>query len=190
MPLAKFALNGIESNTRLSRQFLDTQQITARFTNSRILTKLAAGEIWRNSHMSRSNRGWPRNNSTGPHGGFSTGPGGGLSTGPGGGASTGPRGGLSTGPDGGLSTGPGGGLSTGPGGGLSTGPGGGLSTGPGGGLSTGPYGGLSSGPGGGLSAGPTPYYSNIPPRQFYLRHLKERGYDWAHEILRKAWGIE
>ena len=40
--------------------------------------------------MSEENRGWPRNQSTGPEGGLSTGPGGGLSTGPGGGMSTGP----------------------------------------------------------------------------------------------------
>ncbi len=41
------------------------------------------------------NKGWPRNQSTGPNGGLSTGPGGGMSTGPGGGASTGPGGGMS-----------------------------------------------------------------------------------------------
>src|SRR5579863_1060369 len=103
--------------------------------------------------------------------------------------STGPGGGLSTGPGGGLSTGPGGGLSTGPGGGLSTGPGGGLSTGPGGGLSTGPGGGLSTGPGGGLSTGPTPNYSNIPPREVYLEHLKANGYIREYNILKKAWGL-
>jgi len=32
--------------------------------------------------MEKKHKGWPRNESTGPEGGFSTGPGGGLSTGP------------------------------------------------------------------------------------------------------------
>jgi hypothetical protein len=130
-----------------------------------------------------TNKGWPRDRSTGPGGGFSTGPGGGLSTGPGGGLSTGPGGGLSTGPGGGLSTGPGGGLSTGPGGGLSTGPGGGLSTGPGGGLSTGPRGGLSTG------AGPH-YHSNIPPIHVFVPYLRERGYGWAADILARSHNLK
>ena len=42
--------------------------------------------------MSKRNKGWPRNQNTGPNGGLSTGPGGGMSTGPGGGTSTGPGG--------------------------------------------------------------------------------------------------
>lgn len=78
---------------------------------------------------------------------------------------------------------------TGPEGGLSTGPSGGLSTGPGGGLSTGPGGGLSTGPGGGLSTSPTPYYSNIPPREVYLKYLKEYGYEAEYRILKDAWGL-
>jgi hypothetical protein len=89
--------------------------------------------------MTRENKGWPRNESIGPLGGFSTGPGGGLSTGPGGGMSTGPGGGLST------------------------------------------------GPGGGLSTGPTPYYRNIPPREVYLKYLKDYGNEWAYNILKQAW---
>src|SRR5438552_10964520 len=116
--------------------------------------------------MSHINKGWRRNGSTGSLGGLSTSAGGGLSTGPGGGASTGPGGGMSTGPGRGLSTGPGGGLSTGPGGGLST------------------------GAGGGLSSGPTPYYSNIPPREVYLKHLKEYCYEDAYQILKSAWNVE
>ena len=63
------------------------------------------------------------------------------------------------------------------------------STGPEGGLSTGPGGGLSTGPGGGLSTGPTPYYSNIPPREVYLEHLKEYGYKEEYRILKDAWGL-
>ena len=136
-----------------------------------------------------NNKGWPRNSYTGPGGGLYTGPGGGLYTGPGGGASTGPGGGLYTGPGGGLYTGSGGGLYIGPGGGLYTGPGGGLYTGPGGGLYTGPGGGLYTGPGGGLYSGPSPYYSNIPPREFYLEYLQTLGYHDAYFTLKDAWDL-
>lgn len=56
--------------------------------------------------------------------------------------------------------------------------------------STGPGGGLSTGPGGGLSTGPEPSYrSNIPPREVYLQYLKDHGYEWAYEILKKAWKL-
>lgn len=55
--------------------------------------------------------------------------------------------------------------------------------------STGPGGGLSTGPGGGLSTGPTPYYSNIPPREVYLKYLKESGYKAEYQLLKDAWGL-
>ena len=82
-------------------------------------------------------------------------------------------------------------MHTGPGGGAYTGPGGGLYTGPGGGAYTGPGGGLYTGPGGGLYTGPdsNPYYSNIPPRQFYLEILRANGVDDVYNILKEAWGL-
>ena len=74
---------------------------------------------------------------------------------------------------------------TGPGGGAYTGPGGGLYTGPGGGLYTGPGGGLYTGPGGGLYTGPdsSPYMSNIPPLEVFLKELEKRNlYHYANII--------
>jgi len=72
-----------------------------------------------------------------------------------------------------------------------TGPGGGLYTGPGGGLYTGSGGGLYTGSGGGLYAGPCeePYYSNWPPREVFLKHLKEFGMDNIYHLLKDSWGL-
>ncbi|MYK33927.1 MAG: hypothetical protein F4045_02110, partial [Chloroflexi bacterium] len=69
--------------------------------------------------------------------------------------------------------------------------GGGLYTGPGGGLYTGPGGGLYTGPGGGLYTGPAPnpYYSIIPPREIYLRHVLAYGYEAQYRLLKRVWGL-
>jgi hypothetical protein len=40
-----------------------------------------------------------------------------------------------------------------------------------------------------LSTGPTPYYSNIPPRDVYLKYLKENGYEAEYQMLKEAWGL-
>jgi hypothetical protein len=130
---------------------------------------------------------WPRDRYTGVGGGLYTGVGGGLYTGVGGGAYTGVGGGMYTGVGGGLYTGVGGGLYTGVGGGLYTGVGGGLYTGVGGGLYTGVGGGLYAGVGGGLFDGPSeqPYRSNRPPMHVFVKHLRDNGYAWAVDILRR-----
>jgi hypothetical protein len=44
---------------------------------------------------------------------------------------------------------------------------------------------LSTGSGGGLLMGSTPYYSNIPPRQVYLKYLKQHGCDISWVVAMK-----
>ena len=58
-------------------------------------------------------------------------------------------------------------------------------------MSIAPGGGLSLGPGGGLYAGADsePYYSNIPPREVYLKELLKLGYKSQYAILKKAWNL-
>ncbi|SMF47414.1 hypothetical protein L603_005100000160 [Cellulosimicrobium cellulans J34] len=85
--------------------------------------------------------------------------------------------------------GPGGGLHAGPGGGLYAGPRGGLYTGPGGGLYAGPGGGLYAGPGGGLytgAHGARSYRSNWPPLNCLIPVLRDRGLDYAADLLARA----
>jgi hypothetical protein len=58
-------------------------------------------------------------------------------------------------------------------------------------LYTGPGGGLYTGPGGGLYTGPCsePYCSNWPPREVFLKYLRNNGANDIYRMLKEAWGL-